>query len=332
MTPWRAHTNYISCFDLYRRNVVSGGGDNDLNIWAFGNTKPLHTLKGHAGAVATVRFNEIWVISGANDSRANVWDTSTGRNVKTLQHNGAVKSLFFNDSNLWTASDDRNIRCWDLRSGNQEKIILHGNFPVLKIEAGLGPHIITHDTQTVKVYDTRNNSGQALHSIASAGIVCTSYTTENRYAVGTNTGQLRVYDITNGTLLHSPQLHHASITCIHAEGDCVVTGSMDSTCKLWNIKTNSVASTLVGHKDGPVNSVQMDENRIVSGGSDMCLKVWNRATGASLYSLLGGSRQERGNNPPHPNKAGCSFLRFDRSRIVASFNSLLRVYSFEASE
>jgi len=76
----------------------------------------------------------------------------------------------------------------------------------------------------------------------------------------------------------------------------------------------------------------MDENRIVSGGSDMCLKVWNRANGNALYSLLGGSRQERGNNPAHPLKAGCSGLKFDRSRIVASFNSLLRVYSFEVTE
>jgi len=44
--------------------------------------------------------------------------------------------------------------------------------------------------------------------------------------------------------------------------------------------------------------------------------------------LLGGSLQKRGNNPPHPQKVGCSHLMFDGSRVVGSFNSLLRVYSF----
>jgi len=275
----------------------------------------------------------VWVISGSNDNTTRVWDASTGHHLKTLNHNGGVNSLFFNDSTLWSASADRNIRSWDLRSGNQLHILTNGLHPVLKIEAGLGPHIITHDTNTVKVYDTRNTQAPAVISINTSGATtCAYYTSENRYAVGNSAGLLQVYNLNNGTTISSTQLHHQPITCLHAEGDCVVTGSADRTCKLWNIKSSSVVYTLQGHADGPVNSVQMDENRIVSGGSDMCLKVWNRANGNALYSLLGGSRQERGNNPAHPLKAGCSGLKFDRSRIVASFNSLLRVYSFEVSE
>jgi len=240
--------------------------------------------------------------------------------------------FFFNDTILWTASSDRNIRSWDLRSGNPTLATINGQNPVLKVEAGIGPHVITHDSQTVRVYDIRNNSATALFTLVVPGITCTSYTSENRYVVGTNIGDLKVYNLNTGAQLFSSRLHYQPITCLHADGDFVVTGSADSTCKLWSIKTNSLLHNLVGHKDGPVNTVQMDENRIVSGGSDMCLKVWNRQNGTSLYSLLGGSRQERGNNPPHPTKAGCSILKFDHSRIVASFNSLLRVYSFDATE
>jgi len=332
MTAWRGHQQYINCFDLYKRHVVSGAADNDLNIWTFGNDKPLHTLKGHTGLINTVRFNEVWVISGSNDNRASVWDTSTGRNIKTLQHTGPVNSLFFNDTTLWSGSADRYIKNWDLRSGNQVLSTYNGPYPVIKIEAGIGPHIITHDSQTVRLFDTRNNAVTPVNTINVPGITHTSYTTNNRYAVGSNTGDLRVYNLNNGTLLSNIRLHNSPITCLHADGDCVVTGSSDSTLKLFSITTGQILHQLAGHKDGPVNAVQMDDNRIVSAGSDMCLKVWNRKTGASLYSLLGGSRQERGNNPPHPTKAGCSNFKFDRSRIVASFNSLLRVYSFECSE
>jgi len=238
---------------------------------------------------------------------------------------------FFNETNLWTASSDRYIRNWDLRSGNQVLGVINGGYNVVKIEAGIGPHIITHDSQCVRLYDIRKNNAVALYNINVPGITCTAYTTENRYAVGTNTGDLKVYNLNTGALLNGPKLHHSPITCIHADGDFVVTGSGDMTCKVWDIKNGVNTQTLHGHKDGPINAVQIDENRIVSGGSDMCLKVWNRNNGTSLYSLLGGSRQERGNNPPHPNKAGCSFMRFDKNRIVAAFNSLLRVYSFDCT-
>jgi len=58
--------------------------------------------------------------------------------------------------------------------------------------------------------------------------------------------------------------------------------------------------------------------------------VWNRQTGAPLYALLGGSMQSRGRNPPHPTRPGISGAVFDQSRIIASWNALLRTYTFDA--
>jgi len=174
--------------------------------------------------------------------------------------------------------------------------------------------------------DTRNN-GQALFNLPLAGVNSSFYAGENRLAVGTSNGTIAIYDVNTGTQLHTNHLHHQAINSLHGYGDCIVTASQDNTCKIWNMKTQSLVQTLSDHS-APVNTVQMDEHRVVSGGADMCMKVWNRATGQRLYSLLGGTRQERGNNPSHPTRAGCSGLKFDQSRIVGSFNSLLRVYSF----
>ena len=79
---------------------------------------------------------------------------------------------------------------------------------------------------------------------------------------------------------------------------------------------------------GPINAIQFDGQKIVSASQDNALKVWDVKTGKRLYSLLGGTLQARSNNPPHPTKPGASFLKFDEGRIVASFNAMLRVYSF----
>jgi WD40 repeat protein len=94
MTPLRAHKNYVSAFDYYRNNVVSGSADSSIQvrlcecacavarencvgfvntqsfvqIWNVTQTKPLHTLNGHQGVVETVKFNEIRIVSGATDN------------------------------------------------------------------------------------------------------------------------------------------------------------------------------------------------------------------------------------------------------------------------
>jgi WD40 repeat protein len=86
--------------------------------------------------------------------------------------------------------------------------------------------------------------------------------------------------------------------------------------------------TLADHK-AAVHSVQFDDHKIVSAGADNAIKVWNAVTGARMYTLLGGSLQRRANNPPHPSRPGVTEAGFDESRIVASINSLVRVYNFD---
>jgi hypothetical protein len=91
MTPLRAHKGYVSAFDYYRNNVVSGSADKTLQvcgmgewnawnvrgmltcrdldqIWNVAQPKPLHALHGHNGVVEVVKFNEIRIVSGAADN------------------------------------------------------------------------------------------------------------------------------------------------------------------------------------------------------------------------------------------------------------------------
>jgi WD40 repeat protein len=51
-----------------------------------------------------------------------------------------------------------------------------------------------------------------------------------------------------------------------------------------------------------VNGCQLDGQRLVSCSADNTIKVWDLKTGKRLYSLLGGSLQERAGNPPHPTR------------------------------
>jgi len=140
------------------------------------------------------------------------------------------------------------------------------------------------------------------------------------------------YDIVAGTLTNTSHLQQ-SITCLSTCGTKVGIGTSHAPypIKLWETTNHTLIHTLQDHT-APVWDLQLDDHKLVSGGGDMCIKVWNTSNGQRLYSLLGGSLQERGNNPAHPVRSGCSGLKYDSSRIIGSFNSLLRVYSFGAED
>lgn len=60
-----------------------------------------------------------------------------------------------------------------------------------------------------------------------------------------------------------------------ADSRLVVSGSKDSTLKVWNLKTKKLAEELPGHAD-EVYAVDWapDGSRVASGGKDKTLKMW----------------------------------------------------------
>ena len=68
----------------------------------------------------------------------------------------------------------------------------------------------------------------------------------------------------------------------------IVSGSSDSTVRVWDAATGANTSTLEGHSND-VNSVAFspDGKHIVSGSSDSTVRVWDAATGAKKRKIDG---------------------------------------------
>nr|NCR55544.1 hypothetical protein [Microcystis aeruginosa L211-07] len=71
------------------------------------------------------------------------------------------------------------------------------------------------------------------------------------------------------------------------DGKTLVSGSYDTTIKLWNVETGQEIRTLKGH-DRSVSSVNFspDGKTLVSGSWDKTIKLWSNETGWDLDALM----------------------------------------------
>lgn len=96
----------------------------------------------------------------------------------------------------------------------------------------------------------------------------------------------------NGTargnaIYYEPQDYHsASILCLQYDGDMMVTGSSDTTCIVWDMKTWEPLYRL-RHHTGGVLDVCLDAKHIISCSKDATICVWERSTGTLLKVLRG---------------------------------------------
>jgi len=327
---FRGHTDYVAAFQLYRNILVTGSADRTVRIWRAGGSgedaAPV-VLEGHEGPVTAVQFTEALVLSGSDDATARSWDTVTGIQVGLMRSTDRVTTLRFDDTRGFVGSANGQTKIWDMK---------HGGVAVRTVAGHTAPvHSLWFDDRElytcaadgVRIWDI--GSGRCATTIPTPAT--TFHINMHEIVTGGADGMVRVWDSVSGRCL--AQMEHTRwqpITALACDGTRIVSASADGSVTVWDYASRARIHTLVDHR-GAVHAVQFDSGKIVSAGADNSIKVWNAHTGTRMYTLLGGSLQRRANNPPHPTRPGISGMAFDESRIVASINSLVRVYNFDVS-
>ena len=73
------------------------------------------------------------------------------------------------------------------------------------------------------------------------------------------------------------------------DGTFLVSGSKDTTIKLWDVQTGGVVKTLYGHTDAVLSvSISADSSMIASGSSDQTIHLWN--VKAETCHIIGGHK------------------------------------------
>ncbi len=75
---------------------------------------------------------------------------------------------------------------------------------------------------------------------------------------------------------------------ISPDSQNLISGSTDTTIKLWNLNTGELLHTLTGHLTAVLSvSITTDGNTLASSSSDGIIKIWHVKTGRLIQTLNG---------------------------------------------
>ncbi|GJW20870.1 katanin p80 WD40 repeat-containing subunit B1 homolog isoform X1 [Tanacetum coccineum] len=241
-----AHTANVNCLRFgkkSRRNFITGGDDEKVNLWSIGKPTAITSLSGHTSPIESVAFDskEVLVAAGASSGLIKLWDLEETKVVRSLNgHRSYCTSLEFHPFGEFFASGsmDTNLKIWDIR----KKGCIH----------------------------TYKGHRRAVSTIR--------FSPDGRWVVsGGLDNVVKIWDLTAGKLLHEFKFHEGHIRSMdfHPLECLLATGSSDKTVKFWDLETFELIGSTRPEASGVRSVTFHPDGRTLFCGLDSSLKVYS---------------------------------------------------------
>ncbi|HKZ79605.1 MAG TPA: WD40 repeat domain-containing protein [Pyrinomonadaceae bacterium] len=268
------HTNaiYTAVFSPDEKLLASSSRDRTARIWDLSAGRELQKLNGFRCSVKAVAFspNSQLLAASGNDGMLKLWDAKSGKELRSLVHiNSAVIDMsvyslaFGRDGNkIYAANGDGTISEWDAVSGKETRTWKAHDQTTLKLLFSPDYSLLaSFGDAVVKLWDT--STWREVRSISMVRAPATfnissalAFSHDGKLIAASNIGldqkqtsyvyvQTLVWNVMTGEKLFTIEGHKFDIDGLMFTRDdhFLMTGSVDTTIKFWDMKTGQEART-----------------------------------------------------------------------------------------
>ena len=257
----RGHTAPVNSLSLSsdNRTLVSVSDDKTIRVWNIGISQCLKKVQGYTGWLNSLVFSSDgqFLASGSDDYTVKLWNPWTGELLKTFKgHTDRVMPVVFssNAQFLVSGGNDGTLRLWNVSTAKCIRVITghQGYIRALALSSDSRTLISGSYDQTVKLWDIQD-----------------------------------IYNPLNiTTLTDFPNWLGAIALNVNDELLAISLPSYE--IRLFNISSQCVQSTLVGHNDELQGlCFSYDGKILASASNDRTVRLWNIETGSCISVLLG---------------------------------------------
>ncbi len=238
------------------------------------NLEPIIQL-GHSGEVTNALFvpNSGCIVSASLDGSIKIWESVSGREIKTLKESKIKKKIRLNKDRAHEPNIPDKLNA--LAVSPDGKYLVSG---------GIFGHITIWEVSTGNKIKTLKSiwKNEPINSIAFSG-------DGDRLVTGIEDGSLQIWNFNNRRIVKSLKGHYSRVNSVvmGPKGRLIVSGSSDGSLILWDAFTDTLKTLQKVSSEISAVAMSSDGKFVLSADADHGLKLWNTKTGKEIQNFQG---------------------------------------------
>lgn len=255
--------------------------------WLFPSIPPSHlSFPIHVPnfMITSLLLHKDRIITTSGSGTIQIHNAITGVLEARLEgHKEGVWAVKIHENTLVSGSIDKTVRVWNIEKAKCTHIF-RGHISIIRcLEILVPSRLIRHGVEIVEPDQPYIVSGSRDHTLR---VWKLPKNTDPPY-LPDNTNSIDRWE-KNPYFVHTLIGHTDSVRTISGYGDILVSGSYDSSIRVWRVSTGECLYHLRGHSLRIYSVLYEPERNIcISGSMDKSIRVWDLSTGTCKYVLEG---------------------------------------------